>query len=40
VSRKIIETHQGKLTLSSSEPDRSGLVRISLPLANGTEAHE
>jgi signal transduction histidine kinase/DNA-binding NarL/FixJ family response regulator len=36
VSRKIIETHHGKLTLTSSEPDHSGLVRISLPLADAS----
>ncbi|MDB6034756.1 MAG: Sporulation kinase, partial [Verrucomicrobiales bacterium] len=35
VSRKIIETHHGKLTLTTSEPDHSGLVRISLPLVDG-----
>jgi signal transduction histidine kinase len=38
VSRKIIETHHGKLSLGASEPGHSGLVRISLPLENGLAA--
>jgi signal transduction histidine kinase/DNA-binding NarL/FixJ family response regulator len=33
VSKKIIETHQGKLALSNSPEKHSGLVRISLPAA-------
>jgi signal transduction histidine kinase/DNA-binding NarL/FixJ family response regulator len=32
VSRKIIENHQGRLSLRTSEPNHSGIVRISLPL--------
>ena len=33
VSRKIIETHHGKLEIVDSKSGRSGLVRITLPLA-------
>ncbi len=33
VSRKIIETHHGKLEIVDSKAGRSGLVRITLPLA-------
>ncbi len=32
VSRKIIETHHGKLEIVSPKPGQAGLVRISLPL--------
>ncbi len=32
VSRKIIETHKGKLEIVAAEPGAAGLVRISLPL--------
>ncbi len=32
VSRKIIETHQGKLEIVPPEPGHAGVVRISLPL--------
>jgi signal transduction histidine kinase/DNA-binding NarL/FixJ family response regulator len=32
VSRKIVETHHGKLEIVPSKPGESGLVRISLPL--------
>jgi signal transduction histidine kinase len=32
VSRKIIETHRGKLEIVPPKPNQSGLVRISLPL--------
>jgi signal transduction histidine kinase/DNA-binding NarL/FixJ family response regulator len=33
VSRKIIETHHGKLEIVSPKPGHSGMVRITLPLA-------
>jgi signal transduction histidine kinase len=32
VSRKIVETHQGKLEIIPSKPGQAGIVRISLPL--------
>jgi signal transduction histidine kinase len=32
VSRKIVETHQGKLEIVPSKPGQAGIVRISLPL--------
>jgi signal transduction histidine kinase len=32
VSRKIIETHRGKLEIVPPHPNQSGLIRISLPL--------
>ena len=34
VSRKIIETHQGKLSIASTQAGNSGTVRISLPLGS------
>ncbi|MSU63561.1 MAG: response regulator [Pedosphaera sp.] len=34
VSRKIIETHHGHLTILTPKPGQSGIVRISLPAAN------
>jgi signal transduction histidine kinase len=37
VTRKIIETHQGKLELVPSGTAKAGLVRISLPLATAPE---
>jgi signal transduction histidine kinase/DNA-binding NarL/FixJ family response regulator len=37
VTRKIIETHQGKLELVPSATAKTGLVRISLPLATAPE---
>jgi signal transduction histidine kinase len=40
VSRKIIETHHGKLEIITPKAGQSGLVRITLPLApdDGTKA--
>jgi signal transduction histidine kinase len=32
VSRKIIETHHGKLEIVSADPGQAGMVRISLPM--------
>jgi signal transduction histidine kinase len=32
VSRKILETHQGKLEIVPSKPGEAGVVRISLPI--------
>ncbi len=32
VSRKIVETHQGRLEIIHSKPGQAGIVRISLPL--------
>jgi nitrogen fixation/metabolism regulation signal transduction histidine kinase len=32
VTRKIIETHHGKLEIVPSKTGRSGIIRISLPL--------
>jgi len=32
VSRKIIETHRGKLEILASKSGQAGVVRISLPL--------
>jgi signal transduction histidine kinase/CheY-like chemotaxis protein len=33
VSRKIIETHHGRLEIAASQPGQPGVVRISLPVA-------
>ncbi len=38
VSRKIIETHHGKIEIVSSQPGHAGLVRISLPLEETSAA--
>jgi signal transduction histidine kinase/DNA-binding response OmpR family regulator len=38
VSRKIIETHHGKLEIVSSKDGHSGLVRVTLPLTSGDMA--
>jgi signal transduction histidine kinase/ActR/RegA family two-component response regulator len=35
VTRKIIETHRGKIEFSPKDADESGTVRISLPMAGG-----
>jgi signal transduction histidine kinase len=35
VTRKIVETHKGKLEILSSGETHAGVVRISLPLENG-----
>ncbi|PWU18371.1 MAG: hypothetical protein C5B50_09290 [Verrucomicrobia bacterium] len=37
VSRKIIETHHGKLEVVPPQPGQSGLVRISLPIETAKE---
>jgi signal transduction histidine kinase len=34
VSRKIIESHHGKIEIPSSQKGESGIVRVSLPLLN------
>ena len=39
VSRKIIETHHGKLEIIPSKNGQSGLVRITLPLGSDKEAN-
>ena len=33
VTRKIIETHRGKIEIAPKDGDKSGIVRISLPVA-------
>jgi signal transduction histidine kinase len=38
VSRKIIETHHGKLEILSQDSGQAGVVRISLPLETTTQA--
>jgi signal transduction histidine kinase/DNA-binding NarL/FixJ family response regulator len=40
VSRKIIETHQGRLALGNSPESHSGVVRISLPASLPPGAHQ
>lgn len=37
VSRRIIETHHGKLEIVTPETGRAGIVRISLPVETGSE---
>ena len=39
VSRKIIETHHGKLEILPSKAGQSGLVRITLPLTPDNETN-
>lgn len=39
VSRKIIETHRGKLEIVAGKPGKSGVVRISLPLEMAESSH-
>ena len=38
VTRKIVETHKGKLEILNADENSAGVVRISLPLDNG-ESH-
>ena len=35
VTRKIVETHKGKLEIANADVSNAGIVRISLPLENG-----
>lgn len=40
VTRKIIETHRGKLEIVPPKAGRSGIIRISLPMDASTKQHE
>jgi C4-dicarboxylate-specific signal transduction histidine kinase len=40
VSRKIVETHHGKLEIIPPQSGKSGVVRISLPVETGAAATE